>query len=57
MTAIEIIGVILATSHVLTVGLIVLWFGLNKPKTLTLFRQRFRAALFPARARSTHSLR
>jgi hypothetical protein len=57
MTAIEIIGVILATSHVLTVALIVLWFGLNKPKTFALFRQRFRAAMFPARARSTSSLR
>jgi hypothetical protein len=57
MTAIEIIGVILATSHVLTVALIVLWFGLNKPKNLATFRQRFRAAVIPARTRSTASLR
>jgi hypothetical protein len=57
MTSMEIIGIILATSHVLTVALIVLWFGLNKPKTFAVFRQRLRAAFLPARVRSTSSLR
>ncbi len=57
MTAIEIIGVILATSHVLTIALIILWFGLNQPRTFALFRQRFREAFFPARTRSPRSVR
>lgn len=52
MSAIEIIGVILATSHILTIALIILWFGLGKPTTALAFRQRFRESFFPARARS-----
>jgi hypothetical protein len=36
--ALDIIGFILVSTHVLTIGVIVLWFGFGKPKTMAKFR-------------------
>ncbi len=41
----EVVGLLLAASHVAFLVLIVLWFGLRKPGSLALFRARLRAAL------------
>ena len=55
MTTMEILGALLVASHILTVTLIILWFGLDKPKNFAAFRQRFRQAFFPSRSRATIS--
>ena len=39
---VEILAVALALSHVLTIGLIVLWFGLRKPRSRVEFWRRFK---------------
>lgn len=36
------LGLALVASHIVTVGLIVLWFGLGKPKSAAEFWKRFR---------------
>ena len=41
----ELVGLLLAASHVAFLILIVLWYGLRKPGSLSLFRARFWAAL------------
>ncbi len=40
--ALDIIGFILVSTHILTVGVIILWFGLGKPKTAAKFRSAFK---------------
>lgn len=40
--ALDIIGFILVSTHVLTIGVIVLWFGFGKPKTMAKFRASFK---------------
>jgi hypothetical protein len=40
--ALEIIGFILASSHVLTVAILLLWFGLGKPTSRAQFTNRFK---------------
>lgn len=44
--ALEITGIILAASHLLTIGLLILWFGLGKPKSVAQFWSRFKQDLF-----------
>ena len=39
---VEVFGVVLALSHVVTIGIIVLWFGLGKPRTKQEFWRRFK---------------
>jgi hypothetical protein len=36
------LGLLLVASHVVTIGLIVLWFGLNKPSSAAEFWRRFK---------------
>jgi len=40
--ALDIIGFILVFTHILTVGIIILWFGLGKPKSAAQFWNRFK---------------
>jgi len=40
--SLKVLGLILATSHVLTIALIVLWFGLKKPSSAAEFWRRFK---------------
>lgn len=39
---IKVLAVVLALSHVATIGLIVLWFGLRKPRNRAEFWRRFK---------------
>lgn len=39
---IKVLAVALAASHVVTIGAIVLWFGLGKPRSAAEFWRRFR---------------
>jgi len=39
---VEALAVLLAVSHVVTIGLIVLWFGLGKPRSRAEFWRRFK---------------
>ncbi len=43
--AIELAGLVIASSHVVFLVLMVLWFVLKKPTSVKLFRLRLRAAL------------
>jgi hypothetical protein len=38
----DIIGFILVSTHIVTIGVIILWFGLGKPKTLAKFNAVFK---------------
>ena len=38
----EWLAIVLALSHIVTIGLIVVWFSLNKPTTRTQFWTRFK---------------
>ena len=49
--ALDIIGFILVSSHVLTVALIILWFGLGKPKSMSQFRTRFKEQMLGIKKR------
>ena len=49
--ALDIIGFILVSSHVLTVALIILWFGLGKPKSMAQFRTRFKEQMLGIKKR------
>jgi hypothetical protein len=40
--ALDIIGFVLVSTHIITIGIIVLWFGLGKPKTMAKFRTSFK---------------
>ena len=40
--SLKVLGFLLAGSHVVTIALIVLWFGLNKPGSATEFWRRFK---------------
>jgi hypothetical protein len=40
--ALDIIGFILVSTHIVTIGIIILWFGLGKPKTMAKFRSSFK---------------
>lgn len=40
--ALDIIGLIIVITHVITVGTILLWIGLGKPKTMEKFRAVFK---------------
>jgi hypothetical protein len=39
---VKVLAVSLALSHVATIGLIILWFGLNKPRSRAEFWRRFK---------------
>jgi hypothetical protein len=39
---VEILGLFLVLTHVVTVGVIVMWFGLGKPRTPAEFWRRFK---------------
>lgn len=39
---VEVLAVLLAASHVATIALIILWFGLGKPKSRKEFWTRFK---------------
>jgi hypothetical protein len=41
--AMEIIGLILVLSHMVVIGMLILWFGLGKPLTAGKFWMRFKA--------------
>jgi ABC-type nitrate/sulfonate/bicarbonate transport system permease component len=43
----KVLAVALALSHVATIGLIVLWFGLGKPKSRIEFWRRFKREFLP----------
>lgn len=49
--ALDIIGFILVSSHVLTVALIILWFGLGKPKSMAQFCTRFKEQMLGVKKR------
>lgn len=40
--AINILAYVLAASHIITVAIILLWFGLGKPMSIALFWSRFK---------------
>jgi hypothetical protein len=40
--ALDIIGLIIVITHVITIGTILLWIGLGKPKTMDKFRAVFK---------------
>jgi hypothetical protein len=40
--ALDIIGFILLSTHIVAVGIIILWVGLGKPKTVARFRRSLR---------------
>ncbi len=48
----EILGLLLALSHVATIALILVWFGLDKPKTRAEFWRRFKREFFSLSPRS-----
>jgi hypothetical protein len=50
--ALDIIGFILVSSHIITVAIIVLWFGLGKPKSMAQFRTRFKEQVLGTKKRS-----
>jgi hypothetical protein len=46
----DIIGIILVSSHIVTVAVILLWFGLDKPKSMAQFRIRFKKRVLGIKA-------
>ncbi len=48
---VEVAGLLMAVSHIVFLVLFVLWFGLNRPTSLKVFRLRMRTAIDKRRAR------
>ncbi|GGG96831.1 hypothetical protein [Silvibacterium dinghuense] len=40
--ALEIVGALIVLSHLMVMGMLILWFGLRKPTSMEQFRTRFR---------------